>query len=679
MKKNKFFNGLKELYTGKGIYSKLMIVITICISLSTIFLSINNGNEIKNYIQSVIDGDPNYKKLKEKVGVFAYRKTINLNEFAEGINENDSEVVKGPITASNIKGGFDEYTPQQIVQEDSDSNNTNNSTSSNGNSSINDNNINNSNNSNNISNNDYVDNNVNKKDENQEILIDKSSFIGKDIIILEGSSFNAMKNLQLSATDVDGKNITDKIVITENNVDIYKPGLYTVKANVQLSNNAKLEKDFLVRVEPTILQLVVDDIQLSKEVVEKNEVYTMSFNATSSKDYLQIVSANINGADYPVNKTSERNLLKKYDDYKVELVATNRAGVEELNFNSITMSDGTVVDVNKTLNIEVLKEKAEIKDIMVENIGDDGTIQIAFEIKDVDETIGEPKLYVYDEKNNVVAEVIVEKNEFVNLVLDVNKNGIYTIKIKANEKGEEIELATEVKNSLKEIELFSTSIEVNNIDDLSLVEEQEVVQIYDLRNSLLRSTNTTNVGNVAGKVSESMKIATTIKSEKQGEKQDVLHVTVPTAAAFTVKSDSSFTAADIKVSNYGSQKIDVIISEFIDVTGNAEIELITNTDISTNRGNYERYKLNLKIEGNEKVVYLGSDRKLYSSIGGSPINDDEEKRIISKVKPGDTTELKLIGVAGNKNTPITRPIQDRFTMILKIRKSLDNNVNGGTP
>lgn len=679
MKKNKFFNGLKVLYTGKGIYSKLMIVITICISLSTIFLSINNGNEIKNYIQSVIDGDPNYKKLKEKVGVFAYRKTINLNEFAEGINENDSEVVKGPITASNIKGGFDEYTPQQIVQEDSDSNNTNNSTSSNGNSSINDNNINNSNNSNNISNNDYVDNNVNKNDENQEILIDKSSFIGKDIIILEGSSFNAMKNLQLSATDVDGKNITDKIVITENNVDIYKPGLYTVKANVQLSNNAKLEKDFLVRVEPTILQLVVDDIQLSKEVVEKNEVYTMSFNATSSKDYLQIVSANINGADYPVNKTSERNLLKKYDDYKVELVATNRAGVEELNFNSITMSDGTVVDVNKTLNIEVLKEKAEIKDIMVENIGDDGTIQIAFEIKDVDETIGEPKLYVYDEKNNVVAEVIVEKNEFVNLVLDVNKNGIYTIKIKANEKGEEIELATEVKNSLKEIELFSTSIEVNNIDDLSLVEEQEVVQIYDLRNSLLRSTNTTNVGNVAGKVSESMKIATTIKSEKQGEKQDVLHVTVPTAAAFTVKSDSSFTAADIKVSNYGSQKIDVIISEFIDVTGNAEIELITNTDINTNLGNYERYKLNLKIKGNEKEVYLGSDRKLYSSIGGDIINDEEEKRIISKVKPGDTTELKLIGIAGTKNTPITRPIQDHFTMILKIRKSLDNNVNNGTP
>lgn len=679
MKKNKFFNGLKELYTGKGIYSKLMIVITICISLSTIFLSINNGNEIKNYIQSVIDGDPNYKKLKEKVGVFAYRKTINLNEFAEGINENDSEVVKGPITASNIKGGFDEYTPQQIVQEDSDSNNTNNSTSSNGNSSINDNNINNSNNSNNISNNDYVDNNVNKNDENQEILIDKSSFIGKDIIILEGSSFNAMKNLQLSATDVDGKNITDKIVITENNVDIYKPGLYTVKANVQLSNNAKLEKDFLVRVEPTILQLVVYDIQLSKEVVEKNEVYTMSFNATSSKDYLQIVSANINGADYPVNKTSERNLLKKYDDYKVELVATNRAGVEELNFNSITMSDGTVVDVNKTLNIEVLKEKAEIKDIMVENIGDDGTIQIAFEIKDVDETIGEPKLYVYDEKNNVVAEVIVEKNEFVNLVLDVNKNGIYTIKIKANEKGEEIELATEVKNSLKEIELFSTSIEVNNIDDLSLVEELEVVQIYDLRNSLLRSTNTTNGGNSVDEVSKSMKIATTIKSEKQGGKQDVLHVTVPTAAAFTVKSDSSFTAADIKVSNYGSQKIDVIISEFIDVTGNADIQLITNTDINNSLGNYERYKLNLKIKGNEKEVYLGSDRKLYSSIGGSPINDDEEKRIISKVKPGDTTELKLIGVAGNKNTPITRPIQDHFTMILKIRKSLDNNVNGGTP
>ena len=74
-------------------------------------------------------------------------------------------------------------------------------------------------------------------------------------MIYEGDKFDPLKNLKLSATDIDGSNITNKIVITENTVDTYKPGLYTVKANVQLSDNTKLEKDFLVRVETTALEL----------------------------------------------------------------------------------------------------------------------------------------------------------------------------------------------------------------------------------------------------------------------------------------------------------------------------------------------------------------------------------------------------------------------------------------
>ena len=92
------------------------------------------------------------------------------------------------------------------------------------------------------------------------------------MIISEGDNFEPFETLQLSAKDVDGKNITKKIVITENNVDIYKPGLYTVKANVQLSNGNIIYKEFLVRVEPVKLQLAVNDIQVSKDILKKREV-----------------------------------------------------------------------------------------------------------------------------------------------------------------------------------------------------------------------------------------------------------------------------------------------------------------------------------------------------------------------------------------------------------------------
>ena len=74
------------------------------------------------------------------------------------------------------------------------------------------------------------------------------------------------------------------------------------------------------------------------------------------------------------------------------------------------------------------------------------------------------------------------------------------------------------------------------------------------------------------------------------------------------------------------------------------------------------------MEGNKKSVLLSSNMLFYDGISGNTI-DNPEDRLLSVIKPGDTTELKLRGVAGNNNTPITRPIQDRFTLRLRIRKS----------
>lgn len=176
-----------------------------------------------------------------------YIKEISLKEFEEGTIVKKEDEVKGPITASAIKSGFDSFTPSEIPKDDTTtetstySNNTLNNGSSSNNYYVEE--KPSSNNSNNTSSSNGIDKNEtieNKKDE----FIDKSSFIGKDLMIYEGDKFEPLKNLKLSATDIDGSNITNKIVITENTVNTYKPGLYTVKANVQLSDNTKLEKDF---------------------------------------------------------------------------------------------------------------------------------------------------------------------------------------------------------------------------------------------------------------------------------------------------------------------------------------------------------------------------------------------------------------------------------------------------
>lgn len=454
MKKEMIINKIKELFYNK---KKLKLISIIAIAGVVSIVLIVKGS----YIKSVIDGDPGYVKLKEKTALFAYRKTISLKEIEESTTIAGEDKPKGPITAASVKGGFDSYTPSQIVTADlEDSSNNFNYNNTNSNSS------NNINNSSNLSNDSNKNNQTEDKtetkpnnDKKDEVAVDKSAFVGKDMIISEGDNFEPFETLQLSAKDVDGKNITKKIVITENNVDIYKPGLYTVKANVQLSNGNIIYKEFLVRVEPVKLQLAVNDIQVSKDILKKRESYTMSFKVDSSKDYIDVATVNINGKMYYPNKTTKRRFFSKDDVYTIQLVANDKAGVEDINFNTITMTDGTVVDINELKTVEVLKDEASIKDMVIDNISDDGEVAISFFIKDIDDTISKAKLYVYDEEENVIVEKEVEKNKTINSILNVNKNGVYKIKIVADEN---VEFVAQNTKDSKRKELYSTSIEVKN-------------------------------------------------------------------------------------------------------------------------------------------------------------------------------------------------------------------------
>lgn len=476
MKKEMIINKIKELFYNK---KKLKLISIIAIAGVVSVVLIVKGS----YIKSVIDGDPGYEKLKEKTALFAYRKTISLKEIEESTTIADEDKPKGPITAASVKGGFDSYTPSQIATADlEDSSNNFNYNNTNSNSS------NNINNSSNLSNDSNKNNQTEDKtetkpnnDKKDEVAVDKSAFVGKDMIISEGDNFEPFETLQLSAKDVDGKNITKKIVITENNVDIYKPGLYTVKANVQLSNGNIIYKEFLVRVEPVKLQLAVNDIQVSKDILKKRESYTMSFKVDSSKDYIDVATVNINGKMYYPNKTTKRRFFSKDDVYTIQLVANDKAGVEDINFNTITMTDGTVVDINELKTVEVLKDEASIKDMVIDNISDDGEVAISFFIKDIDDTISKAKLYVYDEEENVIVEKEVEKNKTINSILNVNKNGVYKIKIVADEN---VEFVAQNTKDSKRRELYSTSIEIKNarFSDNSIKEANVDIASYIIYN-----------------------------------------------------------------------------------------------------------------------------------------------------------------------------------------------------
>lgn len=688
MKRKEILILLGEVLGSRAVYSVASLVITITMLSGITIILRNDIRDIKNYVQSVVDGDPNYKEIHSQVT--GSENVIRGNIDLETLLAKDDKKTETNSTANNISSGYDNYTPTQTITDDYNnkpSNGLNNSNS--GETTIANNNNNSSNNNSNTNSNNStneVNNNNNNSDEDKkEDVLDRSSFNGKDVMVSEGEPFNPMNALQLAATDINGKNITNKIVITENNVDTYKPGLYTVKANVTLSNENTLEKEFLVRVEPTILNLAVNDLKISKDVLEKNEHFNLTFAVKSSKSYLEVASVNINNEDYVVNKTSSSSFFRTSNKYEVDLVAPSKAGTEKIEIKSVTMSDGTIVDINKSVNVEVLKEEAHIIDAVVKNLtSEDEDMFLEYNLEDVDNVLNEAFLYLYDENDDLIQQEELEKNNKSSINLNINENGKYKVQIKGYYKTD-INTRNDFYN---EKELFTQDLEINKFNnDINNILAEEDLMLMSIDNDEdyvelnLRNIDSENKGRVANstltqsedkEITHEVKITGDIANDEGEFKPGTIQVVVPTAANFTVTKNGDFiTSNNMTITNNGTNSIDVIVQKFIDTNGNSGIKVQGEDEI--NKNTLSRSNISLNINGNRGTAYLGSDNSKCGIYSDSNLNTLKEDGIlVSTVTGNSSNTLRLNGQASKGTEIINEAIQDRFTLILKIKKSEKN-------
>lgn len=669
MNKKKILVILRTAFASRTAHHVLSLLLT-GLMLGGIGLTLRSDIEdIKFYVQSVLERDPNFKIIQESVSENMIRGNIDIkSEFLE-----EQEEVNN-LVSNDTKNGYDSYIPKQPSQSNNSSSSSMSSSSTTSSSSSSNNNTSNSNNSNS--------NNNDKKEE----IIDKSTFYGKDAIISEGQPFNPMNALQLYACDINGENITNSITITENNVDIYKPGIYNVKASIILKNGKTLDKKFAVRVEPTVLDLAVNDVKTSKTELKKEEDYTMNFAVNSSKSYIDVEKVVINKNEYEVKKVFEDDIER----YSVNLIAPHKAGNETLKLQKVIMSDKTIVDVNKVVNINVLKEDATLEDVIIEDeSNENNTIGVSFNLKDVDNTIKEPKICIYDEDENLVLEQKFSKNKYSSSTkfstkVNLNKAGIYTVKVLANKNDD----SEKYINELNSIELFSKDIAVNvkeicdesdiNILPLSLNDDNEQISAYSqgeeefcLEGRNLRTTNkdlTINSGSNEHRITITGNVA-----DKKGEiLSGTIKVVVPTSAGFTINKDGEFIAPSIEIKNEGEEAIDIYAYKFIDPNGELGINIKDEEYIRKNQEDIPRNTISLNIVGISTAYFKSENSSENKSGIYSDINLTQEVRDgvnVLKVYPNSSNSLTLNGKAGKKTLDSDTAIRDEFKLILKIKKS----------
>ena len=693
MNKKKILIILRTAFASRTAHHALSLLIT-AIMLGGIGLTLRSDIEdIKLYVQSVLDRDPNYKNLQDSVSENMIRGNIDIESQ---LVEDDTKEESKTLVSNDTKNGYDSYTPSSSSS--NSSNTLNNTSSSNTSSSSSSNNNSSNNNNNDNSNSNNSNNNNNDK---QEETVDKSAFNGKDAIISEGQPFNPMNALQLYACDITGENITNSIVITENNVDIYKPGVYNVKASIALKNGKTLDKKFAVRVEPTVLDLAVNDVKASKTELKKEEDYTMNFAVNSSKSYIDVEKVVINKKEYEVSKILEDEIER----YSVNLMAPNKAGYESLKLQKVIMSDKTVVDIDKTVNINVLKEDATLNNVIVEDeSNENNALKISFNLKDVDNTISEPKICIYDEDGNLVLEKPFSKSKYSSYTkvfteINLDKAGIYTVKVLASKNDE----AKDQTNEEKSIELFSKEIAVNmkavsDDEDINLLpmnaNYNEDIEAYSEANLNSVSNDediegyseddTVNFRNILRTSNKDLTINSNSKehrvtitgnvADKKGEiKPGTIQIEIPTTALFTVDKDGNFTAADIKIKNNGQEAVDIYAYKFVDTNGPSGINIESETSITENRTDKRRNNISLNIVGTKATAYFKSE-----SLGSNKLGVYEDQNLeqettngikVLKIYGDSTGNLTFNGKAGKAALETDTAIRDRFTLILKIKKS----------
>ena len=686
MKRKEILVLIGEVVGSRAVYSVASLVITITMLSGITIILRNDIRDIKNYVQSVVDGDPNYKEIHSQVT--GSENVIRGNIDLETLLAKEDKKAETTSAANNISSGYDNYTPTQTITDDYNnkpSNGLNNSNS--GETTIaNNNNNSNSNSNNNLNNstNEVNNNNNNSDEDKKEDVLDRSSFNGKDVMVSEGEPFNPMNALQLAATDINGKNITNKIVITENNVDTYKPGLYTVKANVTLSNENTLEKEFLVRVEPTILNLAVNDLKISKDVLEKNEHFNLTFAVKSSKSYLEVSSVNINNKDYSVKQISSNSFFRTSNKYEVDLVAPSKGGTEKIEIKSVTMSDGTIVDINKSVNVEILKEEAQLTDASIKNISNENeNIFLEYKLEDVDDTINKAFLYLYDENDIIIQQEELEKNNKSYINLNITENGKYKVQIKAYYK-EDISI---IPYSYNEKELFLENLEIdkfnkdnfeqgneNEVDILSMNYDEVNVSSNDEVISIQQKSNI--IGSDENEQQHDIKIIGNVMDSKGNLPVGVFKVTVPTEANFTVTKDGVVLGSELQVENSGSQKIEVYAYKFIDESGSEKINIIDEQKITNGYNKINNTNLSLKLTGmnGDGTAYLSSNNMnngIYKDKELSSAADEMGIKILTL--EGGTEELpssgkiNIEGKSGKK--AVLEPVSDKFKLTLKIKKA----------
>lgn len=309
-----------------------------------------------------------------------------------------------------------------------------------------------------------------------------ASLTGVNITLNEGDDFNPISDLKIKAKDIDGTNLTDNVKVIYNNVNTNESGIYSVQVKVQLKDSTSLIQNFKVEVMKSPLKVSVTNVLLQNNEVNIDEPIRLLFDVRSSKSSVTPVRANVNGKLCSIDKESENK-------YTIELKGLNESKVDIVALNFIEMSDGSIITVNKKMNLVVLKSLPKIEKVFQNILSETGNIFTKLTVSDT-ETVLQPNqpitAILYDENHQEIDQELFYSYQQIETEFDLPKNGVYYLKLFGY-------VNRNYSSSYKWTLLYEEKITVDSIDKTSLTGKNLTINEGDSLNLMidlqLKATN----------------------------------------------------------------------------------------------------------------------------------------------------------------------------------------------
>ena len=166
---------------------------------------------------------------------------------------------------------------------------------------------------------------------------------------------------------------------------------------------------------------------------------------------------------------------------------------------------------------------------------------------------------------------------------------------------------------------------------------------------------TTNIG-----------ITGNIANKKNEVLPATISVTVPTAAKFTVTKEGVLVGSNITIKNEGTETVSIIAEKFIDKSGTSGINVVSESELVGN----DRKKVSLTLAGDLDSVDLRTEttNKLgLFKTGGTEVRVGDNV-VLDDIKGGSSKTLELRGKATTTGDQLETPINDSFTLMLRVKK-----------